>query len=129
MRAISCVEIRRVLSKFKLIFSINFLKLMRVTSSPPDRNTPSLYRIVQLTDVWERTNGVGRSRVNPRLRDVRNADGVLAGVKLLERVRDMGPTLRPRSLREAQEGEQAGLHPGYHLVAFRRSEVTRRRRR
>jgi len=80
-----------------------------------------------LTDVWERTNGVGRSRVNARLRDVRDADGVLASVKFLERARDIGPTLRPRSLREAQEGEEAGLHPGYHLVAILRSEVIRRR--
>lgn len=85
--------------------------------------------MVELTDVWERTDGVGRSRVNARPRDVRDADGVLAGVKLPERARDIGLALRPRSLREAQKGEQAGLHPGYHLVAILRSEPIRRRRR
>jgi len=79
--------------------------------------------------MWERTNGVGRSRVNTRLRDIRDTDGVLTSVKIPERFRDVYSTLRPRSLREAQEGEQAGLHPGYHLIAILRSEVIRRRGR
>lgn len=77
----------------------------------------------------KRADGVGRTRVNARLRDVRDADAVLAMLQLPERLRDVGRALRLGSLREAQEGEQAGLHPGDHPLATLPAEAARRRGR
>jgi len=64
--------------------------------------------------------------MNAPLRDVRDADGVLTGLELLERFRDVRRTLGIGSLLKAQEGEQAGLHPGDHLLVIHRLKAIRR---
>lgn len=75
--------------------------------------------------MWKGANGVGRSRMKARPRDVGDTDVALTCVKLLERFRNVGLAARFGSPRDAHERHETSLHPGDHLLATFRVEVMR----